>query len=188
MLSRCQASVFPNTVLWALTTGPNRKLGVTTFVCAFVLSIFLPKKTGTVWPVFVCDPFWHIFSLIHLSKSNKCFWSLNHNSCHPVMCLFCFLFELFPNSLWKLMNQWKKNCARNTIVCGSRSNLNPPACLNSVCLSLSPWDGGEGFALRLHLLSTEPWRRRRLTGSKPQLQVLSPGLYQSRLELVSPHS
>lgn len=24
-----------------------------------------------------------------------------------VMCFFRFLFEHFPNSLWKLMNQWK---------------------------------------------------------------------------------
>lgn len=156
----------------------------------FVLSNFLPKKQeqfDLCLSVTHCDV---VFFWIHLSKSNECFWKLNHNSCHP---------SHVPVSvpLWTLSQQFmetdesveKQNRARSTIVSGWHSNLNPPACLNSVCLSLATWDGGEGFALRPHLLSTEPWRRRRRPpGSKPQLQVPSPGLYQSRLELVSPHS
>lgn len=34
----------------------------------------------------------------------------------PVLCLFGFLFELFPNSLWKLMNQWKKKIVQELLL------------------------------------------------------------------------
>lgn len=143
---------------------------------------------GTVRPVFVCDLLWHISSLIHLSKSNEYFWKTWPQQLSPQSCA-CFVSSLssFPTVYgnWWISGK-KKNCARITIVSGWRSILNPSACLNSVCLNLAPWERG-GFALRPHLLSTEP-RRRRPTGSKPLLQVPSPGLYQSRLELVSPHN
>lgn len=144
------------------------------------------QKTGTVRPVFVCDWLWHISYLIHLSKSNECFWKTWPQQLSPSHVPFSF-------PLWDLSQQFMEtdesvggDCARITIVSGWYSILNPPAFLNSVCLSLALWEG-VGFALRPHLLSQEP-QRRRPTGSKPLLQVPSPGLYQSRLELVSPHN
>lgn len=122
------------------------------------------------------------FSLSRLSKSNECFCRTHHNSCHPSLVPVWF-------PLWALSQQFmetdesveKKNCARITIVGGWRLNLNRPY-LNSICLSLAPWHWGERLALRPHPLSTE------LTGFKRKLQVPSPGLCQSRLELVSLHS
>lgn len=147
--------------------------------------------------LFVKFPLWNlylsvthsdiIFLWIIWANEMNVFEDLTTTVVGTVMCLFCFLFELFPNSLWKLMNQWKENFARITIVSGWRLNLSPPAYLNCICLSLALWDWGEGFALRPLLFSTAPWRRSRLTGFKRKLQVPSPGLCQSRFELVSPH-
>lgn len=189
-LDLCQASVFPNTVLWALTT---RLTSYNLLLCLCLVNVrkwlqISPPKNGNSSTCICLRPVVTYFFFDSFEQI-KCVFlkGLTTTVVTPVMCLFRFLFELFPNSLWKLMNQWKKkNRARITIVSGRRSILNPLACLNSVCLNLAPWEE-VGFALRPHLFSTEP-RRRRPTGSKPLLQVPSPGLYQSRLELVSPHN